>query len=271
MPATLILLLFSYSTTQGTGPKSKPPTAEQLAAITRRGKLLAEYDRAAWHSSDAVQKLNPKAESVVRYIARKTEKGWVVAFGKLDEKGDKFLIAYEASLGKKPGELQVKSFDPPRADAEFNRSAARAIDTAQKDFVENFKGEQRPYNVAVLPAEKSELWVYLVPAPTKEGVWPLGADVRYRISKDGSRVLEKRQLHSTVIEVPVPKPDADQQLAAGMHTHVLDNTPEDTDVFHVLTRKPAVPEIVVTEESIFGIDVDGKIQYVGKPKEVLKK
>ena len=42
--------------------------------------------------------------------------------------------------------------------------------------------------VAVLPAEKDQFWVYVLPAPTKAGVWPLGGDVRYRISPDGAKV-----------------------------------------------------------------------------------
>ncbi len=270
MHAALLLLLFSWYTAHDDPPKGKPPTAEQLAAIARRGKLLAEYDQAAWHASDAVMKLNPNAEHVGRYIARKTDKGWVVAFGRLDSKSDRFLVAYEATQGKNPDEFQVKSFNPPSADAAFNRSAAKAIDTTQKEFVENIKGERRPYNVAVLPAEKSELWVYFVPAPTKPDVWPLGGDVRYRVSADGSRIVEKRQLHNTVIEIAAPKPGPDNQPAAGMHTHVLDDTPEDTDVFHVLTRKPAVPEIIITEKSVFGVEVDGTIKYVGRAEGFLK-
>jgi hypothetical protein len=277
MLAPMVLLLFSAATTQDKPPETKktqvtPPRAEQLAAITARGKLLAEYDQAAWHSSDAVQKLNPAPEKVGRYIAHKTENGWVVAFGRLDDKKDRFLIGFEAMQDKKdPKRFEVKSCDPPSEDAGFYRSAAKAIDVVLKEFVESFKGEQRPYNVAVLQAEKSELWVYLVPAPTKPGVWPLGGDVRYRMSKDGSRIIEKRQLHSAVIENSAPPPDVDQELAAGMHNHVLSDIPEDTDVFHVLTRKPAVPELIVTEESVFVIEKNGEIKYVGAAKDVLKK
>jgi hypothetical protein len=58
---------------------------------------------------------------------------------------------------------------------------------------------------------------------------------------------------------------------AGIHTHVLDDTPEDTDVFHVLTRKPAVPEMVITKQFVFQVDPDGGIKYVGKSEDVLKK
>ena len=164
----------------------------------------------------------------------------------------------------------MKAFDPPRADTGYFRSAARATETALKDFIEHFEGEQRPYNVAVLSAEKGEFWVYLVPAPTKPGIWPLGGDVRYLMSSDGKKIDAKRQLHKSVIENEPPK-GGDQKQVAGIHTHVLAETPEDTDVFHVLARKPAVPELIRTEHFVFVVEPDGGIKYLGKAEDVLKK
>jgi hypothetical protein len=250
--------------------RKEPPTKEELAAITDRGRDLAGYDAAAWHASDAAQAKQPKEGSVVRYIARKSGKRWQVAFGRLDEKQGKFLVTYEATQGNKPNVFDVKELIPPREDIGFYFSAAKAIDTALKDFVEHFEGEQRPYNVAVLPAEKGRLWLYLVPAPTKPNVWLLGADVRYLISEDGNKVIEKRQMHKAVIEYDQPKQKGNQQVA-GMHTHVLDDIPEDSDVFLVVTRKPSVPEMILTKQFVFQVDPDGSIKYVGKSEEVLKK
>lgn len=77
-------------------------------------------------------------------------------------------------------------------------------------------------------------------------------------------------MHKAVIEKESPQDKAQQQVA-GIHTHVLADTPEDTDVFHVLTRKPAVPELIATEQSVFVIEPDGAIKYLGKAEEVLKK
>jgi hypothetical protein len=133
-----------------------PPTKEELAVITERGRDLAGYDAAAWHSSDAIQTKQPKEGSVVRYIAQKTDKGWVVAFGRIDEKQNKFLITYEATQGDKPDVFDVKEMVPPKDDKGFFLSAAKSIDTSLKDFVEHFEGEQRPYNVAVLPADQGK-------------------------------------------------------------------------------------------------------------------
>jgi hypothetical protein len=250
--------------------RKEPPTQKELIAITNRGRDLAGYDAAAWHASDAVQTKQPKEGSVVRYIARKIDKKWVVAFGRLDGKEEKFLIAYEATQGDKPELFDVKEMLPPKEDKGFFLSAAKAIDTSLKDFMEHFEGEQRPYNVAVLAAEKDQVWVYLVPAPTKPNVWPLGGDTRYLISADGTKLVSKRQLHKSIIEIEPPK-DKDNQPAGGIHTHVLDDIPEDTDVFHVLTRKPAVPEMVVTKQFVFEVSADGSIKYVGKSEDVLGK
>lgn len=107
--------------------------------------------------------------------------------------------------------------------------------------------------------ETDEWYVYLVPAPTRAGYWPLGADTRYRISGDGRRLREKRRLHNTVMEYGPPEGRSGETLAARSHSAVLDDRPEDTDVFHVLSRRPQVPEYIVSETFYFRIDVDGRI------------
>jgi hypothetical protein len=272
MRVTLIALGLVALAARDEPPESKkPPTKPALAAITERGRALAGYDAAAWHASDAVQAKRPKAGSIVRYIAQKTPKGWLVAFGRLDEKGESFLIAYEARQGRKPDQFEVKECDPPKPDKGFFLKAAKAIDLAQKDFTDHFESEPRPYNVAVLPSGKTQLWVYLTPAPTKPGVWPLGGDARYLIDPEASKIVEKRQLHNAIIEHEAPPEATAEKAVASTHTHVLSDVPEDTDVFHVLTRKPAVPEVVVTKRYVFAIETGGSIQYLGTADKVLKK
>jgi hypothetical protein len=180
------------------------------------------------------------------------------------------VILADPPARKEPPTKEELAAITERGHKRFFLSAAKAIDTSLKDFVEHFEGEQRPYNVAVLPAEKGQVWAYLVPAPTRAGVWPVGGDIRYLISTDGTKIVSKRQLHKSVIEVEPPKDNKNQQVA-GMHTHVLDDTPEDTDVFHVLTRMPTVPGMILTKQFVFQVDPDGHVKYVGKSEDVLKK
>src|SRR5688572_26659227 len=150
--------------------RETPATQAELAEMTERGRQLAEYDVAAWHATDAVVALSPPEGSVARYIARKTGDGWTVVFGRFNEKRDRFLVAYEATQGATPTEFKVKKHDPPKEDADFYLAAAKAIDTALADF----RGEDRPYNVAALPSKSGEVYVYVVPAQTKQGVYPHG-------------------------------------------------------------------------------------------------
>ena len=254
-PVLLIMaVLLSASVTLA--QRSSPPSKTELAEITERGRQLAEYDGAAWHATDAVLAMKPTEGSVARYLAKKTDNGWVVAFGRLNEKRDRFLIVYEANQGTDPKEFNVKKYDTPREDAGFYLSAAKAIETVLADF----SGENRPYNVAILPAKTDQLYVYVFPAQVDQGVYPLGGDVRYLVSQGDSRIVEKRQLHKSIIEYATP-PET-QKAEAGYHTAVLDDVPEDTDVFHVLVRKPSVPEWVATRLYVYRIETDGAINYL---------
>ncbi len=233
------------------------PGAE-LDAITARGKELAAYDMAAWHGTDAVLALHPASDRVRSYIARRRQDGmWEVVFGRQSTGTDTFYVAYRA-VQATPGDTSfaAEAFEPALADTEYYARAARALAVGGQDFGR----VSRPYNSVVLPIPESGEWlVYLLPAPTRAGYWPLGADARYRVSGDGRRILAKRRLHNTIIEYGAPPPRKGAELKAGYHTAVLDDRPEDTDVFLVLTRQPRVPEYIVSQTFYFRIDLDGRI------------
>lgn len=237
---------------------SNRPTAAELAAITTRGRMLAGYDTAAWQATDAVMATHPKTPSSGRYIAHLTETGWVVDFGRLNGAEDKFLVDYEAT--QEGPRFRVTSFNPEREDTGWNLAAAKGIATATKDFGRT----DRPYNVAAFPKQSGGMYVYLYPAQVKAGVYPLGADIRYQLSSDGTRILEKRPLHRTIIEYAAPVGTSEKETG-GYHTHVLSDVPEDTDVFLVLTRKPRVPEFVGAGPYMYTIAIDGRITIEDRP------
>lgn len=229
----------------------------ELDAITARGRLLAEYDQAAWHATDAVMALHPDPRLVGGYLARRRGDGvWEVVFGRLDDKRSSFLIAYRA-VQVRVGDTSysASTLSPPESDPDWYARAARALDFARGEF----GAANRPYNATVVSANGAGDWfVYLMPAPTRVGVFPLGGDVRYRISSDGRTLLERRRLHNTVLEYTRMQKDGARAIA-GSHTAVLDDRPEDTDVFHVLSREPKLPEYIVSQSYFFRVEVDGRI------------
>ena len=178
----------------------------------------------------------------------------MASFGELSDDRSRFDISYEAVEQATLRAFDVQKEPVERHDEGFFLLAARAIDVAIRDF----GGSMRLYNVAVLPAAADQMYVYLYPAQTKAGVCRLGGDLRYLLNSDGTRILEKRQMHRTIIEKQVSRQV--KKVVAGYHTHVLSDLPEDTDVFHVLTQDPPVPEMVVTPHFVYKVATDGTIR-----------
>lgn len=243
-------------------PRKRPPKPDELRAITRRGQLLAAYDQAGWGATDAVMALHPADASITHYIAQPGADGWRVSFGRLTPSRDTFLVAYEARYTVGDSVFRAAALTPPRADTGYLVRAARAIDAARAAF----GPVQRPYNVAAIPATLGEWWVYMYPASTQPGVWPLGGDARYLVSADGRTIRARRRLHNAIVEY-APKPG--QKVEAYTHVAVLDDVPEDTDVLAVLSRTPRAPEYIVTDAFVYRIDVDGTIRLMGSRKAIL--
>jgi hypothetical protein len=233
------------------------PRAE-LDAITARGREIAAYDAAAWHGTDAVLAMSPASERVRQYIARRRGDGlWEVVFGLLSPTSDTLFLAYRA-IQAAPGDTtyRAEALEPTEADTGYYVRAARAVVLAANDF----GPVSRPYNNVVFPVSGStDWWVYVLPAPTKAESWPLGADGRFRVTADGRSIQERRRLHNSIIEYGPATAREGAELKAGYHAAILDDRPEDTDVFLVFTRRTRVPEYVVSRTFYFRIDLNGRI------------
>ena len=263
----ILILLLALVALSGNvvGQSEKPPTAEELAEIAMRGQALAEYDQAAWHSSDAVEALHPDMAIVQRYVARKTSAGWIVAWGHFDETRSHFLIAYEAKQGANPAEYTVTRRDPAIEDADFYFHAASALETARKDFYSSAR-PAGPYNISVLPAKTGDWYVYAIPGQQDSAVLPYGGDVRYTISSDGGKILDRRQMHKGVIKDRLT--ESGERQAFNFHSHFLSDLPEDSDIFYAITRKAAQGEWVATRKYTYEISSDFSLGYLGKTSQI---
>ena len=235
-------------------PQTTKPTRVLLDSITERGRRLAEYDWAAWHGTDAVLSEVSAPREIRHYVAEKRGEAWVVSFGYLTESRDTFLVLYQAlEDSTQPHGFRAQVHDPPWIADGFPRVAARALATAWDDF----GSVKQRYNTVVLPRPDGSLYVYLMPGQTSTQFYWHGGDARYVISADGSQIIEKRRLHQSIIQLVIPPTGA----VAGVHTAIVDDVPEDTDVFYVVTRSYRLPEVVVTEHYEYHIHTDGTIQW----------
>ena len=245
------------------------PADSQLAGITARGRALAAHDRAAWYATDAFLAAKPDTAGLASYVAVQEGTGWRVAFGRLSAAGHTFTVGYDV---RRTGPDSVNDgfvatkVRPFRAEQGAAARAAMALQTARATFG---AAQRRPYVFSAIPAPGGEWWVYATPGVTRDGVWPLGGDVRYRMSADGTRVLETRQLHRAIIEWGAQRDSAGNLPVSGFHVAVVDVVPEDTDVLHVLQRTPKAPQMIATDAWIFRVETDGAIRCLGDRRKLL--
>jgi hypothetical protein len=238
-----------------------PPSTDSLDAISRRGRTIAEVDHVTWLGAGAMTSLVSAPDSVRRLIARRTNGGWEVAAGALSDDQSAYLIAELATPGMQANQWASSLFEPARPDTDYFAHAARAIEASLTMFR---PVERRLYIATVVPAEDGPWWlVYLYPAPTTAGVWPRGGDMRFRVSADGRVVTEARRLHETIAEYSVRTARSATAKAGEGQPAVSGNVPEDTDVLHVIQRRPALPELMTAGRFQYRIDVDGSIRLLG--------
>jgi hypothetical protein len=202
--------------------------------------------------------LSLPTDSIRRLIVRSTEAGWEVALGALSDDGSAYLIREIATPGIQEAWASTL-FDRPEPDTGYFANAARAIETSVAMF---HRPEGRPYVATAIPGDDGRGWlVYLYPAPTVQGSWPRGGDMRFRVSGDGRVIMESRHLHDSITEYSV-RTARPASAMLERDAIVSGDTPEDTDVFHILQRRPAIPELMLAGKYRYRIDVDGTIRLL---------
>lgn len=226
-----------------------------LAGITKRGRALYDYDQASALGTDAIFSLKPKPATagLTHYLCVHTPKGWRFVFLKWNAAHDHVVIAYDA-VETTAGKFTARKLDPPEEGSKEIQVEELALELAINDF----KKPSRPYNSSILHAPGGNFYVYLYPGQIKADAWPIGGDVRYTISSDGQRIIEKRQLHKSILDA---QPKAGSNDVAGYHFHILTDLPEDTDVLYVMNRKPSMPEYIGVDgaKKFYLVNTDGSI------------
>jgi hypothetical protein len=222
-----------------------------------RGRLLAAYDRAAWHGTDAILAKLPNPVGVEGFLALQDRAGsWHVLFGRLSPAGDTLFVVARADQTSGPDSFRVAIPASQTVGSATEREAFRAMRTASVDIKAGPRVWGGTYNSYVLPRTDGSWLVYFLPAQTQQGVYPHGGDYRYVVSPDGGTVQSKFQMHRTVLMLSVPA-----DAVAGMHTVLVADLPQDSDVFLVLSRTPLKPELVATEHFNYQIQTDGTITW----------
>lgn len=243
----MLLTLVGWTLIAGSqGPGGTPPaplapgTAPTPAQIDQRraqssslGRMLYEYDRAAWLSSDALtanvprEKLAAAGGYIVEQADNQSLRVTYYRGGAADAQA--FFVADVRGGKVVRHEVLAQPIGLTREQAVLARAREVAAVTAQERSYRPCNS--RPFNTVVLPSRNGgPTAVYLLSAQQDAETYPLGGNYRVVVGADG-KVLSYRPYSVSCLNMKVPKLPAGATPVGFMINHLLDPAPTELHVF----------------------------------------
>ncbi len=240
-----------------------------IALATSRGKMIYDYDQAAWHSTDALLEdvKDARALGIQGWVVTKVAAGLdVTYFGRNDQGPYGIYSAVwtgTATIDRKriaPGAAAVLQPEQLRLIAAREAASPVGLLTCSN----------KPFNTVVLPAEKPgnpDLVYYLTPQISANSI-PFGG--HHRIAILNGKETGRRSFTRGCMELPLPTGKKRKKLAALMVTHLLDPIPTEAHVFNVFASQ--VPLYVGTQSngqlwSVESVNGEVRIRLLPPPKK----
>lgn len=258
-------------------PQDDQPSDESLRFLQERGRTIALYLDAVERGAERFRRQSGQSKPPDRTLAIVDRDGWRVLFLRdlaLDaaptgpKKG--FLLMAETSFSpdaRDVGDLRVML--PPHAALASVQSYARALGEAETAAAAR-PDAGLPLEEAVVREKDGTFTVYLTshardkdePA-TGEGAPKsvrFGRDFLVRVAASGRQVVSIEPLHSEAANVSLAPRAAGQPT---LHTHEKGDLPTPTDVAQILRNPALAPHLVLTPRSMFRIDAEGGVTWLG--------
>jgi hypothetical protein len=232
-------------------------SAQDIGTIERRGRQIAEYERAVTTAIDLLSATKPDYVHSGLTAAVKKEDTWMVYVGDLSEDGSAWVPAHSYSC---PDTL----FEEMKAVKDSKVAGTEILQLAKAIQLSLTKVDAKwpQYLISAFLEGDGSATVYIVPRSEKKDIALLGGDFKLSISLDGSKILQNSQLHGGTLEVPLRAPEG-KTRAAAFHTHASANLPTETDVALVLSNPELAPHFVVGSKWISRINADGTVSIFG--------
>jgi hypothetical protein len=240
---------------------TKPIPAELQAAVSRAeflGRQIYLHDRAAWLATDAMfadKRMRERKNTIGGWLTEPTAHGIRVIFISRD---DTPVRVYEIEMdeAERLSEATIASPEPLTAD-HLAQLRARALTRSQ-----TYMACAKTYNAVSMPSADG-IRVYLMPAFSEHGVYPLGGYHLYRTDASGENIVESRKFSNGCIDHrdSTKKSPKGAKVAYGMFTHLLDPQPTEVHVFISLYAKTPMMIMTLDNKTIWSV-VNGKIEFV---------
>lgn len=238
---------------QAVEPLPAPVPVEEwsLDKVSRLGREIYRYDRAAWLASDVLTALPDKS-------AFSTLRGWIVVPDgdalkvRFISEGDGgvFRAGWDVRVDNRgAGPMTVAPDEPLPAD---QLAMFKARLTAANN-IGRLRCSQR-LNTVVIKDPDSDGWlVWLLTSTNDAAIVPVGGHYRFTISADGASVVRRDMLSNSCL--PMPKgPPRGAQPAGLVVSQIVSSGPVETHVF--LSLQNRIPIYVSAGNKLFAVEGD---------------
>jgi hypothetical protein len=267
--ATLVVACFAGATGLCRAQADRP-SDEDLQSLAERGRLIALYMQAVDRTAGILKVRGAGAPATVRTVVIPETSGWrVVCLGDQTKTPGATgaahagpVIVAETTFSPDAGQVgTLETITPPRQAPATIQSYARALEEAENATV-GASGGGGAFADAVLREKDSTFTVYVISQSPEPGSPTLlvGRDFMVRVAASGRQVLSVDKLHDSATEVSL------QPRAPGtpvLHQHDKGDLPSPTDVALVLSHPVLAPLLVLTNRSIFRVDREGAVTWLG--------
>jgi hypothetical protein len=235
MKQSILIFLTVFSTLQAIAQK---PDSE---ALLKEGKQLYTLEKAAWYSTDHfLANFSDKRDSIGGYLSYQgsNQQVYSIFFSRFDN--NRILARYQFNTNPTatPNTVDTKMNSPIGNEADLiaiRQDAMMMLSSNSDDFFTYY--ENASFNPIPLIDGKNRK-VYILTASQKQGSVFIGNDYLLEYNSK-NKLKRKAKLHNSLIELPYKGPN-EQKISATMHTHILSNHIEPTDICTLLLYKDYV-------------------------------
>jgi hypothetical protein len=230
-----VIFLFSLNVSYAQKPDSD--------ALLKEGKKLYHLEKASWYSTDHfLETFKNKIDKIRGYLSYygNDDRVYFIFFAQ-NQTGDiEILARYMFDTDPKSNYISLDTVSLKLLTIESEwislRSSTLNIMNENTDDFFSFYENTSTNIIPVISGKKRK--VYVLTASEQFGSLLLGNDYILTFTSNG-RLKNKRKLHNSLIEIPYENPDK-KIITATMHSHILSNHIEPTDICTLLLYKDYV-------------------------------
>lgn len=241
LPGTIAFCFVDTASAQDDPPP--PIRAFDVATVERLGQEMFAQDQLAWRATDALLLEHSEGElrdaGLAGWVTSGIDGADIIRFVRVAAERPEAL--YDVIFDADGTPALSQPADPALSESEIAQYHARRLAIADINVLcaDN-------YNTIALADPESDGWlIWAMSATVDPGILPAGGHVRFTISADGDKILERDALSLGCMNIERPgAADGPDDAVSSFVTHVVSLTPVESHVF--LSLAESIPLYVGT-------------------------